>query len=152
MPEHDPYQKPRIIYCSERHKPEIVREIMRFRKQILVDRYGWDLPVCGDLERDEYDVDSAIHGAILDRAQIKACFRLTRTDRPYLAREKFAHLASLKPFPQSPLIWEISRLALAEDAVPSKPCSAPMGRSFISPGRPARRLWSPSPTSPRSVW
>ena len=113
-----PAQKMRTIYCQERQRPETVLQIMCFRKRILVDRYGWDLPVSGDIERDEYDIDEAVHGAIYDGSEIKACFRLMRTDYPYLAREKFPHLATGKPYPQNPAIWEISRLALAEDKRP----------------------------------
>jgi len=111
-------QKMRTIYCLERQRPETVLQILHFRKRILVDRYGWDLAVSGDIERDEFDTDAAVHGAIYDGEAIKACFRLIRTDYPYLAREKFPHLATSKPYPQSSAIWEISRLALAEDKRP----------------------------------
>lgn len=113
-----PTQKLRTIYCHERDRPQSVREIMRFRKRILVDRYGWDLPVQDDLERDDYDRDDTVHGAIVEGDDIKACFRLIRTDRPYLAREKFSALARERAFPHSPAVWEISRLALAEDKRP----------------------------------
>lgn len=113
-----PMSKLRTLYCHEGDRPQTVREIMRFRKRILVDRYGWDLGVQGELERDEYDSEGAVHGAILDGDEVKACFRLIRSDFPYLAREKFARLATERAFPQSPAVWEISRLALAEDMRP----------------------------------
>lgn len=111
-------QRMRTVYCHEWQRPETVLQIMRFRKRILVDRYGWNLRIAGDLERDEFDTDEAVHGAIFEGPEIKACFRLSRTDFPYLAREQFGHLATNKPYPQSSAVWEISRLAVAEDRRP----------------------------------
>ena len=113
--EKPPYK---TIYCTEAERPDMVQRILRFRKDILVDRFGWDLKVVDGIERDEFDTPDAIHGAILDGQEIIGCFRLTRTDRPYLAFTKFGHLAQKRPYPRSPLVWEISRLAVAESSRP----------------------------------
>lgn len=108
----------RTVFCSRMDSPEVVSDILTFRKRVLVDRLGWKLKVFGQLERDEFDTDDAVYCVIYSGTDILSCFRAIRTDRPYLAKTKFPFLASKKPYPVHPLIWEISRLAIDPDARP----------------------------------
>jgi len=108
----------KTVFCTENAQPNFVNEILRFRKRVFVDRLGWDLKVNGGIERDEFDTHEAVHGAIVEDGAIVSCFRLIRTDKPYLAAEKFDLLAQSRPFPRSSRVWEISRLAVSGSARP----------------------------------
>jgi len=108
----------RTVYCTEKSNPEIVAEILHFRKCVLVDHLGWKLQIVNDQERDEYDTDDAVYGCIYDRNVMISCFRLIRTDNPYLAKDKFQSLSTTSPYPENPLIWEISRLAICPNVKP----------------------------------
>lgn len=112
---HPPPPQLRCFYSTETQNPQFVQSTMRFRKRILVDLHGWDLQVSDGLERDEFDTGHAVHGAVVDGGEIRGSFRLIRSDRPYLAAEKFGFLARDRTYPRSQQIWELSRLAVSED-------------------------------------
>ena len=106
----------RVVLGSEADHPEFVSNVLAFRKRVLVDALGWDLPVHGSLERDEFDTEAAIHGAVLSGGEIIACFRAIRCDDPYLGLSKFPQLATRRAYPRHAFAWEISRFAVAESA------------------------------------
>ncbi len=89
-----------------------IQDVLAFRKHILVDSLGWDLKVNQGLERDEFDRPDTLHCAVKYRDKIVGSFRAIRADRPYLAAEKFAHLATNKPYPTDKNSWEISRFVV----------------------------------------
>lgn len=91
---------------------ERVRAVQRLRKTIFVDGCGWRLLTIGDREADEFDADDTVHGVLsLDGAPC-ATLRAIRTDRPYLSRSVFPHLAVMSPYPQRRDAWEISRFGI----------------------------------------
>lgn len=90
----------------------MVGALRRFRKRVFVDELGWDLSVEGDEERDQFDTDGALHCALLEGRDIVGGFRLTPTTAPYLSRDVFPHLATLRPFPVRPDYAEVSRLGV----------------------------------------
>ena len=108
----------RTVYCTSRDNPKTVAEILYFRKRILVDHLGWKLRVINDQEIDEYDRDDAVYCGIYDKNELISCFRLIRTDNSYLAKDKFQSLSTKHPYPENPLIWEISRLAICPKVKP----------------------------------
>lgn len=105
----------RVVYCYESSDPATAAAIFRFRKERLIDALGWKLAAVADLERDEFDTDDTVHCGLFEGARLVGCFRAIRTDRPYLARERFPELASHEPYPTRPVSWEISRLAVHGD-------------------------------------
>lgn len=108
----------RTVYCSLQSNPDTVADILTFRKRVLVDHLGWKLTVANNREQDEYDTSNAIYCGIYENEKLISCFRLIRADKPYLAKDKFPWLATKYSYPVSPLIWEISRLAICPEVRP----------------------------------
>jgi N-acyl-L-homoserine lactone synthetase len=103
----------RAIFGRERDfDPELSIDLMRFRKRLFVDTFGWDLVVEGDCERDQFDTPSAIYCAVFCDHELVGMFRLIRTDGPYLSAAIFQNLAQLDPFPNRPDAWEVSRFGV----------------------------------------
>jgi len=103
-----------VVFGSEADHPQIVSNILKFRKQVLVDRLGWKLAVNGCEERDTFDDSNAVYCGIFSGSSLAACFRAIRCDQPYLGAAKFPELATFRDYPKHPFAWEISRFAVAE--------------------------------------
>ena len=102
--------------------PRLVVEQQTFRKRLFVDELGWRLDHDGVLEIDEFDRDSAVYCALYLNGAIVACWRAIRCSEEYLGRKIFPQLATLRPYPSHPDIWEISRLGAIRH--PQRPLSA----------------------------
>lgn len=100
------------LFCREPGRPEAVQEAKRFRRIELVEGLGWNLPVVGELEHDEFDNPDAVHCLIRSDGDLVGYFRAIRCDLPYLALTKFPGLATRKPYPRHALAWEVSRIAV----------------------------------------
>jgi N-acyl-L-homoserine lactone synthetase len=87
-------------------------DLMRFRKRLFVDQFGWDLSVAGDCERDQFDNHHAIYCALFCDAELAGMFRLIRTDHPYLSSVVFPDLAQLGNYPVRTDVWEVSRFGV----------------------------------------
>lgn len=83
-----------------------------FRTELFVKELGWQLPMQGGVERDEFDTADAIYCALTDRDEFIGSFRAIPCDRPYLARNVFPHLATAQAYPISSDSFEISRLGV----------------------------------------
>ncbi len=86
-------------------------QMHRDRKQVFVDRLGWDLPAPGSwLEIDEYDDEYAVY--MLARGNDgthRGSVRLLPTTRPHMLAGLFRSLCAADP-PAHSGCWEISRL------------------------------------------
>lgn len=100
------------VFCHEAAYADTVRRLQNFRKRLFVDSLGWDLEVCGDIERDQFDTEAAVHCAVFLGDDVVAGFRAIRTDGEYLARQVFPNLATTRPYPCSHRVWEISRFGV----------------------------------------
>lgn len=100
------------VYTNQQLSPQMIRNFMRFRKQLFIDRLEWDLEPDGDLERDQFDHAHAEYGLLLHKGWIIGGFRATPADKPYLARDIFSHLATERPLPTTGEYWEISRFGV----------------------------------------
>lgn len=89
---------------------------MRFRKRLFVDGLGWTLACDGDVERDEFDTEAAVYCSLSFDEEVIGGWRALRTTEPYLGKTIFPGLASLRPYPCRPDIWEISRLGVLPHA------------------------------------
>ncbi|WP_438276925.1 acyl-homoserine-lactone synthase [Nitrobacter sp.] len=87
-------------------------DLMRFRKRLFVDQFGWNLSVAGDCERDQFDNHHAIYCALFCDDVLAGMFRLVRTDNPYLSRVVFPNLAQLGSYPVRLDVWEVSRFGV----------------------------------------
>jgi N-acyl-L-homoserine lactone synthetase len=86
--------------------------LQQFRKRLFVDTLGWQLPVSGEIERDQFDNGAAVHCALFVGEILVGGFRAIRTDCDYLAKRVFPQLATTRPYPSSHRKWEISRFGV----------------------------------------
>lgn len=90
-----------------------MRAMFAARKQVFIDRLGWDLPaLAGQYELDQFDDVHAQYLILTDgHGRHRASTRLLRTDRPHLLGDLFAMLCS-EGVPSGPTIREITRFCL----------------------------------------
>lgn len=89
-------------------------EMHRQRKAVFVDKYGWNVPVSGDLEVDGYDDESTtylIAKPASSGVEVSASARLLPTDRAHLMADLFV-AACAGDVPSGPSIWEVSRFCV----------------------------------------
>ncbi|MBI1384993.1 MAG: GNAT family N-acetyltransferase, partial [Rhizobiales bacterium] len=94
-----------------------VYEIQRFRRELFVERCGWDLEVEGKREVDQFDTPAAIHCAVRHEQRIRGTFRAIPTTEPYLAAVVFPQLAQIRAYPRRADMIEISRFGVWPDAL-----------------------------------
>jgi acyl-homoserine lactone synthase len=103
----------KIVPPEERwQSSRAMMEMHHHRKQIFVDRLGWDLPSRGSwLEVDEFDNDHAVYILVTssDGANHLGSVRLLPTSVPHMLSTLFADLCP-DGAPVGPKVWEISRL------------------------------------------
>lgn len=90
-----------------------MRAMFAARKQVFIDRLGWDLPaLAGQYELDQFDDVYAHYLILTDRqGRHRASTRLLRTDRPHLLGELYAVLCR-DGVPCGPTIREVTRFCL----------------------------------------
>jgi acyl-homoserine lactone synthase len=92
-------------------------EMHHHRKQIFVDRLGWNLPNKGSwLEVDEFDNEDAVYimAVSADGSSHLGSVRLLPTDRPHMLDTLFSGLCRGKA-PSGERVWEISRLVASPE-------------------------------------
>lgn len=100
-----------IIFEGWQAPDEVVAQ-QRFRKKLFVGELGWTLDHQDDRECDEFDTPDALYCSLYLRSTIVGCWRAVCTTSDYLGRNIFPQLATLRPFPRHPDMWEISRLGV----------------------------------------
>jgi N-acyl-L-homoserine lactone synthetase len=90
--------------------PQLVEEMHRQRRQVFVDRFGWDLPVTEDgLEVDQFDGAAVVYLLSVGAdGGLAGSLRLTPSEAPHLLADLFPHLCERR-VPRGEGIWEISR-------------------------------------------
>lgn len=91
---------------------KLLRSLLIFRKRLFVDDLKWNLTTRGCFEIDQFDTENANYCALFDDGEIVGGFRAIRTDCPYLANTIFPGLATQRPYPVRPDVWEISRFGV----------------------------------------
>lgn len=100
-------------YLTSSHRnPDLCEDFFRFRKYYFMDVLGWDLHTQNGLETDEFDREDTLYCIFHCGQNVIGGFRALRCDRPYLAKDKFSHLA-LQAYPDDADHWEISRFGLS---------------------------------------
>lgn len=89
-----------------------VIEMHRLRYRVFKERLNWDVTVSGDMEIDEYDAWQPVYLLHCSRTgEVDGCVRLLPTTGPTMIRNTFPALLGPEPAPETPRIWEASRLA-----------------------------------------
>ena len=105
-----------ISFIADRFMPSTTRQaIGRYRHQVFVRSLQWELPATGDIELDEFDVESAVH--VLARGEHGAVVgyaRLLPTTQNYLLATHFPQLIEGGKPVCSPFVWELSRYAASD--------------------------------------
>jgi len=91
-------------------------EMHRDRKQVFVDRLGWELPGRGGwLEVDQFDDDFAVYLLAREKGRHQGSVRLLPSTRPNMLETLFSHLCAGR-VPSGEDVWEISRLVASPRA------------------------------------
>lgn len=99
---------------SKELSPALEEALATYRHKIFIERLGWQLPVEGGKERDQFDHPETLYVMTrLPDDTICGCARLLPTTAPYLLSEVFPHLLAGAPVPHSRDVWELSRFAAA---------------------------------------
>lgn len=106
----------RVTVARAHEVPEIIAAFARFRKELFVDRFGWQLPTRDGREEDQFDTAHAEYAVMACGERVIGGFRAIRTDHDYLGRNIFPQLASLRSYPHRDDVWEISRFGVLPDA------------------------------------
>lgn len=90
----------------------LFQELGKYRRDIFIEKLGWELEARNDLELDQFDRPDTIYVLARDENQgVVGCARLLPTTSPYLLGEVFPHLLNGMQPPSSTEIWELSRFA-----------------------------------------
>lgn len=92
--------------------PGIEVSLAAYRHSVFVDVLGWQLPVEGQLERDQFDRDDTLYVVARDaEGEVCGCARLLPTKKAYLLDDIFPELLNGLPAPHSEKVWELSRFS-----------------------------------------
>ncbi|MHA1597237.1 MAG: acyl-homoserine-lactone synthase [Alphaproteobacteria bacterium] len=87
--------------------------IFRLRHSVFSERMRWKVRSKGDRERDRYDNLNPVYFALSDETgTVTGTWRLLPTEGPNMLKDVFPFLLGDRAVPSSPVIWEMSRLAL----------------------------------------
>lgn len=100
-------------YCQIFSSSPLLQAMFRARKQVFVDRLGWDVPVlAGEFEVDQFDVATATYLVVTDTAgRHQASARLLPTEGPHILGDLFSGLCSER-VPKGPGTLEITRFCI----------------------------------------
>lgn len=89
-----------------------LESMYRLRYHIFIERLNWAVPCAGSLEKDQFDHPGTIYLFLRNRdGDVVASCRFLPTTGPNLLNDVFPYLVD-GPLPNSPVIWEASRLAI----------------------------------------
>ena len=88
----------------------------RLRHRVFVDRHGWDVPTHNGLEYDQFDTPAAVYLVWRDEVgEARGAARLIPTDQRYMMKTLWPHMIATRPLPQSPRVWEGTRLCVDQE-------------------------------------
>ncbi len=101
--------------------PKLFEQIGLYRREVFIDRLGWELESINGMEMDEFDGPDAIYVCAHDEDEnVSGVARLLPTTAPYLMEKVFPELWASKELPHDEAIWELSRFAAVNPtALPS---------------------------------
>ncbi len=110
----------------------VFQELGKYRRDIFIEKLGWELALTNDLELDQFDRQDTIYVLARDEhRQVIGCARLLPTTSPYLLGEIFPNLLNGLLPPSSTDVWELSRFAATGDLGHGS-CSGPQHPSKLA--------------------
>jgi N-acyl-L-homoserine lactone synthetase len=100
-----------VVTAADRPRhASLLADMHRHRRQVFVDRFGWELPVAeGGLEIDQFDGERAVYLLALDEAgRLTGSLRLLPSQGPHLLGDIFPYLCEAG-VPRGEDVWEVSR-------------------------------------------
>jgi len=95
---------------------DILRSTHKLRYKSFIQRMGWSVPKWNGMEYDQYDNLTTVYLAWRDNNDVvHGTCRLAPTDRPYMIKDVFSHIVTKISLPESPFIFEASRLCVNHD-------------------------------------
>lgn len=92
--------------------PQLFERMGFYRRDVFINRLGWDLHTVDGMELDEFDGPDAVYVCAHDEEEnVSGVARLLPTTAPYLMEKVFPELWAGKELPHDPQIWELSRFA-----------------------------------------
>lgn len=94
--------------------PQLFEQMGHYRREVFINRLGWELNTISGMELDEFDGPDAVYVCSHDDdGNVNGVARLLPTTAPYLMEKVFPELWGGKQPPRDPRIWELSRFAAA---------------------------------------
>jgi acyl homoserine lactone synthase len=102
------------------------------RKRVFFDQLEWDVPVNGDIEKDEYDEIGATYLIWCndDQSTIYGGLRLLPTSGPTLLNDVFHATHANNPNLSRPDVWEGTRMCVDDDAISRDLADMDAGKAF----------------------
>ena len=103
-------------FATNRH---LLKESFKLRKKVFYDQLGWDVPVHGTMEIDEYDNNDAqfLVWCSPDKQKVYGLIRLMQTSGPTLLYDVFARTHNNTPDLIGEDIIEGTRMCIDEELV-----------------------------------
>jgi len=95
--------------------PSLFEQIGQYRREVFIERLGWELNTTNGMELDEFDGPDAVYVCSHDDdGLVNGVARLLPTNGPYLMEKVFPSLWGGIDIPCDPTIWELSRFAMVD--------------------------------------
>lgn len=100
---------------ADRYSDELIGSF-RLRHRVFKERMRWKVTSQDGLERDNFDALNPVYFTSMNEdGEVDGTWRLLPTTGPHMLRDVFRQLLEGRPVPNSPMVWEMSRLALNYD-------------------------------------
>ncbi len=97
--------------------PQLFEQMGHYRREVFINRLGWELNTINGIELDEFDGPDAVYVCSQDEdGNVNGVARLLPTTGPYLMEKVFPQLWAGNEMPCDPKIWELSRFAMVDPA------------------------------------
>jgi N-acyl-L-homoserine lactone synthetase len=97
--------------------PQLFEQMGHYRREVFINRLGWELNTINGIELDEFDGPDAVYVCSHDEEDnVTGVARLLPTTGPYLMEKVFPELWAGNKLPHDKQIWELSRFAMVENA------------------------------------
>jgi acyl homoserine lactone synthase len=97
--------------------PQLFEQMGQYRREVFINRLGWELNIINGMELDEFDGPDAVYVCSQDdEGNVNGVARLLPTTGPYLMEKVFPQLWGGNKLPHDPQIWELSRFAMVDTA------------------------------------
>ena len=102
-----------LLHCpASPVAPALLDEMFRQRHEVFKERLGWEVSSFNGMERDCYDLMSAVYGiCVAADGTLEGAWRLIPTTGPCLLSDAFPQLLDGQSEPRDPRVWECSRFS-----------------------------------------